>query len=351
MSLRLRGINYDVGTRFNEGPGPGRLSTHRYDIDRHLRRDVDVIATELNCNAVQLYGTDVDRLVVAASLALEGGLSAWIQPRLVGAGPVEQLDHLRQVARAAEWLRRRFDRVTLSVGAELSLFMSGIVAGDTIADRMEQLFAETSAPRSVEEDLNEHLATAEAHARADFGGPTTYGAGPWERVHWSDMFDLVGLDVYLRPVEATSIVTHLQGFRHFDKPVVATEFGCVTNILGAHEYGADVVDWTTTPPRIVGSVTRDEEVQARSIGTHLRAFDATALHGAFCFVFIEPTYVHDATPVLDLDIASFGVVAAVESDDPSDPDRPLGWQRKRAFHELARLYARTEIDASGPTTT
>ena len=87
MSLTLRGINYDVGTRYDTGDGPGRLSTHRYDIDGHLRRDMDVIAAELHCNAVQLYGTDVDRLMVAASLALERGLSPWIQPRLIGADP------------------------------------------------------------------------------------------------------------------------------------------------------------------------------------------------------------------------------------------------------------------------
>ena len=204
---------------------------------------------------------------------------------------------------------------------------------------MGQLFAEPSAPSSVAEDLNEHLRSAEAEARTQFGGPVTYGAGLWERVQWRDMFDLVGLDVYLRPVQATSIVTHLRGFRHFDKPVVATEFGCVTNNLGAHEYGADVVDWTTTPPRISGSTVRDEEVQAQSLATHLRAFDTVAIHGAFCFVFIEPTYLHDATPGLDLDMASFGVVAAVESDDPSDSDNPLGWQRKRAFYQLAKLYA------------
>jgi hypothetical protein len=49
-------------------------------------------------------------------------------------------------------------------------------------------------------------------------------------------------------------------------------------------------------------------------------------------------------------MASFGAVAAVESNDQSDPDKPLGWQRTRAFHELAKLYAPTEIDASGPTT-
>ena len=47
---------------------------------------------------------------------------------------------------------------TVSVGAELSLFMSGIVEGGTIAARMEQLLAEASAPRAlVAEDLNEHL--------------------------------------------------------------------------------------------------------------------------------------------------------------------------------------------------
>ena len=340
MSLTLRGINYDVGTSYDAGNGPGRLSTHRYDTDGHLRRDMDVIAAELHCNAVQLYGTDVDRLMVAASLALERGLSPWIQPRLIGATPADHLDHLRHVAGAAEWLHRRFDRVTLSVGAELSLFMSGIVEGETVADRMEQLLAKASAPSAVADDLNEHLRAAEAAARAQFGGPLTYGAGPWERVNWRDMFDLIGLDVYVRPIDATSIVSHLQAFQQFDKPVVATEFGCVTNKLGAHEYGADVVDWTTTPPRITGSTIRDEEIQAQSLATQLRAFGTAGIHGAFCFVFIEPTYLHNATPGLDLDMASFGVVAAVEIDDPSVPDRPITWERKRAFHELATQYAR-----------
>jgi hypothetical protein len=78
----------------------------------------------------------------------------------------------------------------------------------------------------------------------------------------------------------------------------------VTNILGAHEYSADVVDWTTTPPRITGSTTRDEEVQGQSIATQLQAFVSAAIHGAFGFVFIEPSYLHDETPGLDLDAAT-----------------------------------------------
>ena len=349
MSLKLRGINYDVGTHYDAGHGPGRLSTHRYDIERHLRRDMDVLAAELHCNAVQLYGTDVDRLMVAASLALDRGLSPWIQPRLIGATPADHLDHLRHVARGAEWLRRRLDRVTLSVGAELSLFMSGIVEGRTVADRMEQLLAEASAPSSVAEDLNEHLRDAEAGARAHFGGQITYGAGPWERVNWRDMFDLVGLDVYLRPIDATSIVSHLQGFQHFQKPIVATEFGCVTNSLGADEYGADVVDWTTRPPRITGSTIRDEEVQARSLAIHLRAFDTAAIHGAFCFVFIEPIYLHDATPCRDLDMASFGVVAAVEDDDrPYPTDLSRGSANARST-SLPSCTAETEVQEPRPT--
>ena len=158
------------------------------------------------------------------------------------------------------------------------------------------------------------------------------------------MFDLVGLDVYLRPIHATSIVRHLRAFEHFDKPVVATEFGCVTNNLGVHEYGADVVDWTTRPPRITGATIRDEEIQAQSLATHLRAFDTAAIHGAFCFVFIEPAYLHDPTPGLDVDMASFGVVAAVETDDPAEPDNSLGWQ-PTPFYELASCTPDTEVDA------
>jgi hypothetical protein len=39
-------------------------------------------------------------------------------------------------------------------------------------------------------------------------------------------------------------------------------------------------------------------------------------------------------------MASFGVVAAVAFDDPSESDNAVEWQRKPAFHELAKLYAR-----------
>ena len=339
MSPALRGINYDVGTRYDAGNGPGRLSTHRYDIDGHLRRDMDVIAAELQCNAVQLDGTDVDRLMVAASLALERGLSPWIQPRLIGATPADHLDHLRHVARAAEWLRRRFDRVTLSVGAELSLFMSGIVEGGTVADRMEQLLAKASAPSSVAEDLNEHLRAAEAAARAQFGGPLTYGAGPWERVNWRDMFDLVGLEVYLRPIDATSIVCHLQAFQHFDKPVVATEFGCVTNKLGAHEYGADVVDWTTIPPRIIGSTIRDEKIQAQSLAPISSPLTPppSMVRSASCSS-NPPT---STTPHLVSTSTwhrSASLPLSRSTTRPYRPDRS-GGSANRPCHELAKLYA------------
>lgn len=329
MAMTLRGINYDVGTHYDGGStGPGRLSMAGYDIDRHLHTDLAAIASDLHCNAVQLYGTDIDTLVRAGEAALGHGLSTWIQPRLVDATPAEQLAHLREAARGAAALQRRSDSVVLSVGVELSLFMAGIVPGATVTDRLPAVFAQYPSAPTVQRALADHLRNAAAVARSEFDGPITYGSGSWEIVDWSPTFDVVGLDLYLRPVDLDTIVRHLDPFRATARPVVATEYGCVTHHRGTTEYGADVIDWNATPPTVSEPVERDEHAQAAALGTQLDAFETARIHGAFCFVFIEPAYSASNDPRRDLDRASFGIV----TPDPTDP---RGWRPKAAFHLLA----------------
>ncbi|WP_165823154.1 hypothetical protein [Micromonospora globispora] len=124
-----------------------------------------------------------------------------LAPGLPDATPRAALAHLAECAVDAERLRARGAEVTLVVGWEATLFLWGIVAGATAADRTTTL---TSPPRLLWSTLrhgpfpcalNRHLRRAVATARARFAGPLTYAALSFESVDWRP-FDVVGVDHY-----------------------------------------------------------------------------------------------------------------------------------------------------------
>jgi hypothetical protein len=129
-SLSQRGVNYDVGTNYE----PGKLSRPVWNRSI-VERDLGAIRNELRCNAVTLYGIDVDRLVEAAEVALALGLRVWLQPRLINSTRDEAIALLTEVAKAAEFLRRRHPDVGLNVGCEFTLFSSGMIPGRDHAQR------------------------------------------------------------------------------------------------------------------------------------------------------------------------------------------------------------------------
>jgi hypothetical protein len=57
--------------------------------------------------------------------------------------------------------------------------------------------------------LNRLVRQAADVARADFGGPITYGAKLWEFVDWKP-FDIIGLDYYRIPYNRARYVTKLR---------------------------------------------------------------------------------------------------------------------------------------------
>jgi hypothetical protein len=334
--LKWRGINYDVGTNYNAGyPAPSSLSTRGYDVEGLIGRDIGVITTELHCNSLQIYGTPIDLLRLGAEHALEHGLEVWIQPRLIDASPADRLDHMVEAARLAEELREQYEQVRFNVGVELSLFMAGVVPGATWSERIGPLFSEFPVPPEIGHKLNDHLADAYRMAAGEFGGDVTYSAGGWEDVAWDQTFDIVGLDVYVRPIDRTAIVDFVRPFQRYGKPVVATEFGCVTHADGDETFGADVVDWTASPAAIVGDPTRSESTQASAIEEQLGVFREVQLDGAFLFVFMEPAYVHADDAAHDLDMGSFGIVKPVPIDGS---DGHVDWEPKEAFDRVAALY-------------
>jgi hypothetical protein len=327
-----KGINYDVGTNYE----PDTLSREVWN-DAMMQQEISVIRDELHCNAINVFGTDIERLVACSTTALEQGLHVWVQPRLVNSDQDEMLDHLSQVAQAAEKLRAQYANVELDVGCELSVFTSGIIPGRTFVQRIQRLaFMRWLIPR-FNKKLNVLLSKTASVARSHFNGRITYAAGLWERVNW-DTFNIVGVNYYRYGMNQSNYVEGLRALQRLGKPIIITEFGCCS-YDGAQQKGPageDIVDWSTPTPQLNGMYTRNERVQAQYIADLIRLYESENIYGAFVFEFIEPAYPHSADPRRDLDMASFGIVKA--HPNSAGKHGAPHWEPKMAFHEIARLY-------------
>src|SRR5215207_3827593 len=140
--LVYRGVCYDTGTNFDTDRGP--LSRVVWDEGR-MREDIRAIAEDLNCNAVTVYGTDLQRLAATSTAAAGHGLHVWLQPRLVDHPQAEILDHLAVMAVHAEGLRADGASVGLNIGCEHVFYTPHIVPGDTYSERMTNLFESGNA--------------------------------------------------------------------------------------------------------------------------------------------------------------------------------------------------------------
>ena len=225
------------------------------------------------------------------------------------------LNHLAEVARAAEQLRKQHAHVTLNIGCELSIFMSGIIPRQNFLQRASWLgswwWVWMLFPR-FRHRLNVHLRKATAVARSHFEGQMTYGAGIWENIDWS-MFDLVGLNYYRESSNQSSYMTDLRSFHSYNKPIVITEFGCCS-FQGANKLGGSgdtIVDYTKLMPTLKGLYTRDEQVQADYLVDLLNIYKAENIYGAFVFEFTEPSHPYSPDPRHDLDMASYGIVKCI----------------------------------------
>jgi hypothetical protein len=124
--VRLKGVVYDIGRAM------GALSLNwRPDYSPALmRRELDIIQTDLHANAVRLGGRDPGCLLEAAEYAASIGLQVLVGPELWNATPQRTLRFITTAAAAAEPLFQRFpQQLTFCVGNELTLFMRGIVPG------------------------------------------------------------------------------------------------------------------------------------------------------------------------------------------------------------------------------
>ena len=336
-SLRARGIGYDTGFSFDG------VTLRPFDHEV-VRRELQIIRDDLHCTAVRLFGNDLDRLDFAASYAADLGLEVWFSPFPYQLGPEEMLNLLADGAERAERIRCRGAEVVFVTGAELSLFNSGFLPGNSLEERVGNLLRREPGTRELLAGLpaciNDFLARAVTVVRERFGGKVTYASIPFEGIDWTP-FDIVSVDAH-----RTKEVAHIyqQGIRALvaqGKPVAITEFGCTTH-RGAADHGGhgggEMIEFDgITPVRLNGDYIRDEQEQATYLRELLDVFIAEGVDAAFACTFVCYGLPHRSDPREDLDMGSWGVVKVLEhrlGDTYSD----MPWEPKAAFSTLADCY-------------
>ena len=336
-SLRARGIGYDTGFCIDG------IFNRSFD-HALVRRELQIIHDDLHCDAVRLIGNDLDRLEFAARHAADLGLEIWFSPFPMKLDPEEVLKLLAAAGERAERIRRQGAEVVFVAGAELSLFNSGFLPGDSLEERVGNLLQRQPETLQMLAGLpariNDFLARVVAVVRERFGGKVTYASISLEGVNWTP-FDIVSVDAH-RAKEVAHI--YQQGIRALvaqDKPVAITEFGCATH-RGAGDRGgrggSEMIEYDgTTPVRLNGDYIRDEQEQATHLCELLDIFTTEGVDAAFVCTFACYGWPHRSDPREDLDMASWGVVKLLENrlgDTYSD----MPWEPKAAFTALADFY-------------
>jgi hypothetical protein len=346
--MRSYGVGYDTGIVLAD-----RTTRAAFDEDV-VRRELDIIGTDLHADAVRVYGNHRDRLTTAGAQALEAGLDLWLAPFPVDLDAGDLPAYLANYAADAEALRSHraagdAPEVVLVLGCELSLSARGFVPGDTWGQRAAVLtdpasFADPARFAELQRGLErwrDSQRAIVAAARAVFGGRLTYAAGMWEEVDWS-LFDVVSVDAYRDAANASSFADTVRGWQAHGKPVAVTEFGCATYRSAADRGGTGwaVVDRGADPPRLDGEYLRDEQEQVRYLREVLPVLEAEGVDTAFWFSFAGYELPHrPQDPAHDLDVSSYGLVAVL--DGAAGARYPeTSWEPKAAFDALGQLYGR-----------
>ncbi|MFI6008934.1 abortive phage infection protein [Streptomyces sp. NPDC051243] len=333
--LKHRGVVYTLGA--GETPGTAWSAAR-------MREDVRAIRDDLHADTLDVTGDGVERLTATAAEAAERGLHVWLQPTLGDLPEREILESIAECGRFAERLRRQGASVDFSVGCEFWLFVPGIVPGETVLERVDNLQKGTVDMAGMQRRLARFTAKAAGVGRSVFHGRLSYAAAQdeeFEPVDWN-LFDVVGIDYYSYHREPAAYVSELKRHLRWGKPLAITEFGTCAYV-GAPEtagMGWYVVDYDKTPPEIKGDLVRSERTQAAYLADLLGVFESMNLYAAMAFEFVTPDAPHRPdNPRFDLDLASYSITKAVK-DCPDDPASDWHWEPKQAFRAVARHYGR-----------
>ncbi len=342
-----KGVCYDVGRVM--------YGNWRPDYDpKIVHRELEIIKNDLHCNALRICGLDINRLRVATKDALEQGLEVWLSPELWNKSPDQTLEYIAEASVMAEKLRKQYpDKLVLSIGSELTLFMQGVINGRNLWQRIHNAF-NGGFVRSGKHNkpLNDFLASAIMAVHQVYQGPITYASLPFEQVDWKP-FDFIGVDHYQSAQIKDRYADILKPLLEQGKPVAVMEFGCCT-YQGAESAGGmafNIIDTKSLMlhripllgnfirPKLKGSYVRDENLQACEIMDQLTKLDGAGVNGTFVFTFVYPTNPYNEKPQYDLDMASYSLVKSyVNRRGTTYPD--MTWEPKESFFAVADYYAK-----------
>ncbi|MFF0737113.1 abortive phage infection protein [Streptomyces chartreusis] len=332
--LKHRGVVYTVGA----GETPGTAWS-----DARMRRDVRLIRDDLHADTLDVTGDGVDRLTATAAEAAERGLHIWLQPTLGDVPEREILDSIAECGRFAERLRRQGASVDFSVGCEFWLFVPGIIPGETVLERVENLQKGNVDMARMQRRLARFTAKAAAVGRSVFHGRLSYAAAQdeeFEPVDWN-LFDIIGIDYYSYFRDRSDYARELRRYLRWGKPLAITEFGTCAYV-GAPEtagMGWNIVDYTKEPNEIKGDPVRSERTQAAYLVDLLDVFESMGLYAAMAFEFVTPDAPHRPDdPSYDLDLASYAITKPIRKH-PNDPNSVWHWEPKEAYRALSHRYA------------
>jgi len=347
--MRLKGVVYDVGRAM----GPLSVNWRPDYTPALMRRELDIIQTDLHANAVRLGSCDPRRLLDAADYAASIGLEVWMGPELWNATPQRTLRFVTDTAARAEPLFQRYaDQLTFCVGTELTFLMRGIIPGRNHAQR-------TRAPNirqfmaSDQAALRRFLAELAASVRRVYGGPITYGALPIEHVDWDD-FDSVGVNYYRQGVSDDQYVTKVRQLQAIGKPVVISELGFASSSDAdnpEHLGTLNIRPVSLVPgigklirPRVRTVHSRDEHAQARLLLHQLQLLEGAGVDGAFVMCFSFPLAPYSDDPRRDVDATSLSIVRPLRGAQHGTTYPDMAWEPKEAFHAIADYYASTNTE-------
>lgn len=343
--MRAFGITYDTG--FTTA---GTTTREPFD-PAVVGREMQIIRSDLRCDAIRITGGDRDRLETAARHAADAGLEIWYSPFTNGLTQSELLDFLTDSAARAERLRRAGAEIVFLAGSEISLFTDGFLPGSTITERLAGQQRFRAALRGLPAKINAFLAEVATAARAEFGGRIGYASLPFEGVNWTP-FDVVATDAaYPSARTAGQLADGLRALTAHGKPAAVTEFGCTTyQGAAASGEGDSVIEWDThaRPIGFTRPVVRDEQEQADYLAELLSVFGQSAIDAAFVNTFARYDLPHrEGDDDRDFDMASFGVVKVLDGGPTGTAYPGLPWEPKAAFHALAHYGRSRAGTASG----
>jgi hypothetical protein len=328
-----KGINYDTGF---EPFGPAHSSRKTFSIET-VRREMQIIARDLQCTHVRITGANPDRIAIAAREAIKAGMSVWFSPFPCNLTADQLASYLIVCAQKAEDIRQIATDTVFVLGCELSLFNSGFLPGAHLLER-SRVFPEFEKWQpAMEEKLKEFFAKAVPGVRQYFKGDVTYAAGEWEDIDWS-LFDIVSVDLYRAKHNKDYYEQQLKTYIAYNKPVAITEYGCCP-VHGAADLGGTatftILSIQDNELVVNEGWQYDEDEQVAYLKELYTVFTATGVMASFWFTFAdyEKPYSNDAGH--NLGMASYGVVQMLGHAGKTYPD--MQWEPRKVFRAMSEI--------------